>query len=589
MATAQSLAAPNTQVPDLTLYEHADFSYAPRTRENAQGADVTVAFAVDYTTAGERLTARVAGDRFIKIPYGGDVAEAAKKLAGFLAEREGDSLNVAGNGIYTFAAHGIGQAQINRWVFDVLAKVSAMVKLSFIRSGGQTGADQAGLVASLALGIPAVGLYPAGYRRRLLDGQDVRSKPSPLEAELRAQAAALLPGAAPSRQFHPDGTLPQDGAVFVFGSNLAGRHGAGSALVAKEQFGAIQFQGKGRMGQSYGIPTKDGRNRADLKDPAQTRAVADINVDVTEFVAYAKANPATKFFVTRLGCVLAAHTDADIAPLFRAAPANCSFPECWKPWLAEAAAPGSSEAVVEGINIWSGAKGLGGALTNMSELARQKGCIKHSYPVQVNGVRYPDSEAAYQALKVPDNVPYNDGLMIDIICLKFLQNTKLQRLVTERGGVPWLGRCSHHTNAQSARFQSWEGQGISSRFIRNLIHGYQKSLSGEGPETRAVHVKEAPFDVYIGRKNGDLPESIWANPWVIGKDGTRDEVVARYYRHVKSSPDLMARVHELRFKTLGCWCKTRKEPLTLCHGDVLAALADGREWEAPNPVQKSLF
>lgn len=600
MATIeQSTTEGKLKVPALSLYEHADYSYVPRTKENAQGADVTVAFAVDYSTAGERLTAREAGKRYIKIPFGTDALQAADQLAAFLIEREGDSLNVAGNGIYTFAEHGINQARVNRWVFEVLAQVSAKVKLSYIRSGGQTGADQAGLVASLALGIPAVGLYPHGYRRRLANGQDVRSNPVALEAELRAEVAGLMEVPPGTRKFHPDGTLPQAGEVFVFGSNLAGRHGAGSALVAKGQFGAIQFQGKGRMGQSYGIPTKDGRNRADLKDPAQTRSLQDIKADVDEFIAYARANPSTKFFVTRLGCVLATHTNADIAPLFRQAPDNCSFPEPWKPWLGDVAPVAAGpqpqddntppEPTGDGINIWSGAKGLGGALTNMSELAKKKGGIKHSYPVRVNGVQYPDSEAAYQALKRPGDAAYNDGLMIDIICLKFQQNLKLKNLVTERGGVSWLGRCSHFTGAKSERFQAWEGQGVSSRFIRNLIHGYQKSLSGEAPETRVVHVKEAPFDVYIGRKNGDLPESEWANPYVIGKDGTREEVVTKYYKRVQNDPVLMAKVHTLRFKTLGCWCNSHKEPDQLCHGHVLTALAEGREWKAPDAIQGSLF
>lgn len=242
-----------------------------------------------------------------------------------------------------------------------------------------------------------------------------------------------------------------------------------------------------------------------------------------------------------------------------------------------------------GINIWSGAKGLGGALTNMSERAREKGNIKHSYPVVVNGVKFEDSEAAYQALKRKDDAQFNDGLMIDLIALKFKQNPKLQELVTQNGGVSWLGRCSHFTNATSPGFQSWEGQGASSRFIRNLMHGYQKSLSGEGPEMRVVHVKEAPFDVYIGRQNGDLAESIFANPWVIGKDGSREEVLKRYYAYAKSNKKILARLHELRFRTLGCWCNTKAEPGTPCHGDILVAMAEGREWSLPEAAQKCLF
>lgn len=45
--------------------------------------------------------------------------------------------------------------------------------------------------------------------------------------------------------------------IFVFGSNTQGRHGKGSALIAKEKFGAIYGQSKGLQGQSYAIVTKD--------------------------------------------------------------------------------------------------------------------------------------------------------------------------------------------------------------------------------------------------------------------------------------------------------------------------------------------
>lgn len=81
--------------------------------------------------------------------------------------------------------------------------------------------------------------------------------------------------------------------------------------------------------------------------------------------------------------------------------------------------------------------------------------------------------------------------------------------------------------------------------------------------TRVVHCKKQPFDVYIGRP------SKWGNPFVIGKDGTRDEVIAKYEQYIKSRTGLMAALPELKGKTLGCWCSPAK-----CHGDVLANLAD---------------
>jgi hypothetical protein len=57
--------------------------------------------------------------------------------------------------------------------------------------------------------------------------------------------------------YHRDGTLPTDRSIFVFGSNLAGRHGLGAANVALNGYGAVYGVGVGPQNQSYAIPTKD--------------------------------------------------------------------------------------------------------------------------------------------------------------------------------------------------------------------------------------------------------------------------------------------------------------------------------------------
>ena len=51
--------------------------------------------------------------------------------------------------------------------------------------------------------------------------------------------------------------IPEPNTIFVFGSNPEGRHGAGSAKVAREKFGAIYGQGEGLQGHAYALPTKD--------------------------------------------------------------------------------------------------------------------------------------------------------------------------------------------------------------------------------------------------------------------------------------------------------------------------------------------
>lgn len=78
-----------------------------------------------------------------------------------------------------------------------------------------------------------------------------------------------------------------------------------------------------------------------------------------------------------------------------------------------------------------------------------------------------------------------------------------------------------------------------------------------------VHCKRSAHDVYIGRP------SKWGNPFVIGRDGSRAEVIQKYRAWAQAKGlDIQAKA-ELRGKTLACWCS----PLA-CHGDVLAEWAN---------------
>jgi hypothetical protein len=113
--------------------------------------------------------------------------------------------------------------------------------------------------------------------------------------------------------------------IFVFGSNLAGRHGKGAALHARLHHGALYGQGIGYQGNAYAIPTKD-RN-------IQTLPLASVQKYVSEFLAFAEAHPELTFQVTRIGCGLAGFRDNQIAPLFASAPPNCYFDPQWQPYL----------------------------------------------------------------------------------------------------------------------------------------------------------------------------------------------------------------------------------------------------------------
>lgn len=126
-------------------------------------------------------------------------------------------------------------------------------------------------------------------------------------------------------RFHKDGTLPKADEVFVFGSNMAGRHGAGAAKAARDWYRAQNGVARGPTGGAWALPTKDANLRS--------LSIDEIREEVDYFLHQAESTPEIEFFVTRIGCGLAGYKDADIAPLFRGAPDNCSFAEEWERYL----------------------------------------------------------------------------------------------------------------------------------------------------------------------------------------------------------------------------------------------------------------
>lgn len=87
---------------------------------------------------------------------------------------------------------------------------------------------------------------------------------------------------------------------------------------------------------------------------------------------------------------------------------------------------------------------------------------------------------------------------------------------------------------------------------------------------KVVHFKKEHADVYIGRPTK------WGNPFshregtlAKYKTETREEAVEAYRTWIKTQPELMAALPELKGKILGCWCSPQA-----CHGDVLLELAN---------------
>lgn len=130
---------------------------------------------------------------------------------------------------------------------------------------------------------------------------------------------------SPTYAFHPDHTIPAGDWIWVFGSNLAGRHGKGAAKIARVNFRAEYGCGQGRTGHAYAIPTKDKH--------LGVLPLTQIEQGVAGFLEYARTNPKLNFFVTRIGCELAGYTNEQIAPLFAQAPPNCSLPQPWQDTL----------------------------------------------------------------------------------------------------------------------------------------------------------------------------------------------------------------------------------------------------------------
>lgn len=123
---------------------------------------------------------------------------------------------------------------------------------------------------------------------------------------------------APSVKCLPD-------RVFVFGSNLAGRHGAGAAKDALGYHGALYGLAEGIQGMSYGIATKD--------EHLKSRSLEDIQESVKTFVEFTHVYP-LYFYVTALGTGYAGYEHEQIAPMFKGAK-RCLFPQAWEKWLKE--------------------------------------------------------------------------------------------------------------------------------------------------------------------------------------------------------------------------------------------------------------
>ena len=162
-------------------------NYQHRTFINADQSDATLAFAVDYSTAGEKCTMNACRNcerpiYMFEINKEGKLSTDRNKpildnCINYLKGCQNITLNVAGNGIYTFAKYGITQSRLNDIITGIISYlINEGCDIKVVRSGGQTGADEAGIVAGCRLGLETICLCPKGWRFRDINNQDIKSE-----------------------------------------------------------------------------------------------------------------------------------------------------------------------------------------------------------------------------------------------------------------------------------------------------------------------------------------------------------------------------------------------------------------------------
>lgn len=158
----------------ITIKECEKAGYPARTEVNIVNSDVTIAVAKDFGSTGEILTKKLCTKYkklYIPVPLIAtiDYNDISNKLN---ALGKSLNINIAGNGIYSLT---ITQDVLTNWMMVFLMNISLKLnhKILSIRSGGQTGVDEAGVIAADNMDIPAFVLAPKGYMYRDINHKDI--------------------------------------------------------------------------------------------------------------------------------------------------------------------------------------------------------------------------------------------------------------------------------------------------------------------------------------------------------------------------------------------------------------------------------
>lgn len=173
------------------IIEDTQSCYQSRTANNAEWSDITLAFAVDVCSPGELETKEAAGDKFLsyELPDGDNAITEQSFVETLLSEvltairnhsrytassKKGMKLNIAGNRLAILYRHGISQDGIDILLHAVIkGLLENDIHIAEIRSGGQSGVDEAGIHAAQDCSMPCSILCPKGYRFSTAEGNEL--------------------------------------------------------------------------------------------------------------------------------------------------------------------------------------------------------------------------------------------------------------------------------------------------------------------------------------------------------------------------------------------------------------------------------
>ena len=173
------------------ISEDQESCYQSRTAKNAEWSDITLAFAVDLNSPGELETKAAAGDKFLsfEIPDKDEALTEASYVKGLVSEvvsairshsrypelcRQGIRLNIAGNRLSVLTRHGISQDGVDSLLLSAMkGLLESSIPIAEVRSGGQSGVDEAGIHAAQDCGLPCSVLCPKGFRFSTAEGEEL--------------------------------------------------------------------------------------------------------------------------------------------------------------------------------------------------------------------------------------------------------------------------------------------------------------------------------------------------------------------------------------------------------------------------------